>query len=106
MHTHTVSFVESLTLSGPSGQIDSREGPSQRRSPTQPSSDASAASRGSSSGARPVAAGSANPRPAPAWWILHRLGSPQPFPMAGLPTSSAPMVGDRTWRRCRAAVQP
>ena len=42
----------------------------------------------------------------PTWWILHRLASPQPFPPAGLPASAAPMVGDRTWRRCRRPVRP
>ena len=57
-------------------------------------------------GSADLAAACTSPAADPSWWILHRLAAPQPFPEAGLPTSAAPMVGDRTWRRCRRPARP
>lgn len=105
MHTNTVSRVESLALSRSSGHGDSTDWPAQRRPQARPSSAAIAACRGTPAGCHAAATDSPAMEPAgPAWWILHRLGAPQPFPLAGLPSSAAPMVGDRTWRRCRTPV--
>jgi hypothetical protein len=107
MHTNTVSPVESMDLSRPTSHADSMDRPIQRRTQSRPSPNATAPCRGTPAGSRAVAAGSSPGHPAgPAWWILHRLGAPQPFPQAGLPTSAAPMVGDRTWRRCRTQARP
>src|SRR5262245_42905792 len=100
MHTEPVSVLETIAVSPHPEGRDTADEPDQRR-PSRAKSEAIAACPGTAAGSHAAAAGSPGTAPAdPAWWILHRLGAPQPFPLAGLPASAAPMVGDRTWR-CR-----
>jgi hypothetical protein len=107
MHTDPVSVLESLTLSRPPGQHDSASRQAQCCTPTLSKPEAIATRASTTAGSRAAAAGSPSTHDAdPTWWILHRLASPQPYPMAGLPASATAMVGDRTWRRCRRSVRP
>jgi len=99
--------TNSLALSRPSGQAASSNRPLQCRTQSPIGSDALVAGESTSAESRGPAAGSPSIGPScPAWWILHRLASPQPFPTVGLPNGASRLVGDRTWRRCRQAVQP
>ena len=98
--------LERLAPSWPACQPDSARLPVQCCA-TASNHDAGPACPGAAGAPSAAAATSPSTHPAdPPWWILHRLASPQPFPMTGLPASARPMVGDRTWRRCRDFGRP
>jgi hypothetical protein len=102
MHIEQASLVESLAKTR---VVKQRDG-AQYGGPWRSKSDAGAMCPGSAPGCDALATSCPPVDPGcPAWWILHRLPSPQPFPVA-LPASAAPMVGDRTWRPCRRSARP
>ncbi|GAB3659976.1 hypothetical protein GCM10028813_36740 [Ramlibacter alkalitolerans] len=102
MQIEQASLVESLAKTRVVKQRDSDP----YRGSYRPKADAGTVCPGTAPGCDPLAASCPPVDPGcPAWWILHRLASPQPFPVA-LPASAAPMVGDRTWRPCRRSARP